>query len=157
MALFALAICSKIQSSFGTIQRKWKATALCEFYRTRFKIAHASYMLLYECVLIVLEGTSSGLICVYVSVCVLQRDLNRFCGCCHVAKPYKRDMSDTKLYMIRPSVFNKHPFILYINTLIQLLRRRFCKLQGQILLSYTVTQPQWSHLLIKSTQLQRCI
>lgn len=102
-------------SSFGTIQQRWKAPALCELYREkRFKAADKCHkILLYQSVLIVLEGTS---LWKTIDFCVFsQRDFNSLCTCCHVPKACKQDVSDT-------TTLNDQPFGLQwvsINTVLK--------------------------------------
>lgn len=89
-------------SSFGTIQQRWKATALCEFYwAKRFKVAEEHHkILLYQFVLIVLEGTS---LWKKIDFSVFsQRDFNSLCTCCHVAKAHKQEMPDTTTLKDQP-------------------------------------------------------
>lgn len=70
----------------------------------RFKVADKRHkILLYQFVLIVLEGTS---LWKRIDFFVFsQRHFNSLCTCCHIAKAHKQDMSDT-------TTLNDQPFSL---------------------------------------------
>lgn len=90
-------------SSFGTIQQKWNTAALCELcWAKRFKAADKHHkILLYQFVLIVLEGTSFWK---RIDFCVFsQRDFNSLCTCCHVTEAHKQGMPDTTALNDQPS------------------------------------------------------